>query len=104
VGEEQRAVEMEALRDDHDALLSIDVARAQHRIPGAIARRIAIDHFGRHAALDQAGAHRGGLLATAARDEVFHLARLPQRRRGIEAIDEVTVGSALGSDRRRAQH
>ena len=36
--------------------------------------------------------------------KIFDLARLPQRRRGIETIDEVAVGSALGSDRRRAQH
>jgi hypothetical protein len=95
---------MKALGDDHEALLAVDVAGAQHGVPGAVARRITIDRVGGHAALDQAGAHRRRFLATAAGDEIFYLARPPQRGRRIEAIDEVAVGPALGPDRCRAQH
>ena len=103
-GDEQRAVDVEALRDDHQPLLAVHVARAQHRVPGAIALRIEIDRARRHAAFDQPGAHGRRLDIAAAHDEILHLARLPQRRRRIEPIDEVVVGPALRPDRRRPQH
>ncbi len=50
------------------------------------------------------GSSWSGPAVVAADQQVLHLARTPQRGRGIEAVFEIAVGPAFRTDQRRAEH
>src|SRR5471030_2423439 len=94
MGDVERAPDVEALRDDQQLRLMKKIARPQHRRTGAKALIVAQDRFHRYATLDQPRLHCGRLVvaladASATHQQDLDLARLPECRGSVEAIDQI---------------